>query len=44
MNQTASPVIEVCRLSHRYGKKIIYQDLNFSLPPGKIYALLGKTG
>ena len=38
------PVIDVAHLSHCYGKRIIYQDLNFSLSPGKIYALLGKNG
>lgn len=39
-----NPVIVVEHLSHRYGKKVIYEDLNFSLEPGKIYALLGKNG
>ncbi len=38
------PVIEVSHLGHRYGKTSIYEDLNFSVPPGKIYALLGKNG
>ncbi len=38
------PVIEVSRLGHRYGKTKIYEDLSFSVPPGKIYALLGKNG
>ena len=37
-------VIEVSHLAHRYGKRVIYDDLNFSIPPGKIYALLGKNG
>jgi len=41
---TTPPVIDVRHLAHRYGRKIIYDDLNFSLPPGKIYALLGKNG
>ena len=39
-----TPVIEVAHLSHGYGGKMIYEDLNFSLAPGKIYALLGKNG
>jgi ABC-2 type transport system ATP-binding protein len=38
------PVIEVEHLSHRYGKHYIYTDLNFSIPPGRIYGLLGKNG
>ncbi len=37
-------VIKVEHLAHRYGKRIIYEDLNFSIPGGKIYALLGKNG
>ncbi len=39
-----TPVIEVSHLGHRYGKKSIYEDLSFIVPPGKIYALLGKNG
>ncbi|MCG8632803.1 MAG: ABC transporter ATP-binding protein [Desulfobacterales bacterium] len=38
------PLIHVEHLCHRYGKKYIYKDLNFSIPPGKIYGLLGKNG
>ncbi|PIE61027.1 MAG: methyltransferase [Desulfobacterales bacterium] len=37
-------VIAVEHLCHRYGKQYIYRDLNFSIPPGKIYGLLGKNG
>lgn len=44
MKTDQNAVIEVEHLSHRYGKKVIYEDLNFSLAPGKIYALLGKNG
>jgi len=39
-----TPVIHVEHLSHRYGKRYIYKDLNFSITPGKIYGLLGKNG
>ena len=39
-----STVIEVNHLAHRYGSKTIYADLNFSIPPGKVYGLLGKNG
>lgn len=37
-------VIEVEHLAHRYGSRTIYTDLNFSIPPGKAYGLLGKNG
>ncbi len=37
-------VIEVKKLSHRYGSRWIYRDLDFSVPPGKVYGLLGKNG
>ena len=37
-------VIEVDHLAHRYGSKTIYADLNFNIPPGKVYGLLGKNG
>jgi ABC-2 type transport system ATP-binding protein len=38
------PVIEVEHLAHRYGRRTIYTDLNFRIPPGKVYGLLGKNG
>jgi ABC-2 type transport system ATP-binding protein len=37
-------VIEVEHLAHRYGRRTIYEDLNFSVPSGKIIGLLGKNG
>ena len=36
--------IEVNHLHHRYGRKVIYEELSFSIEPGKIYGLLGKNG
>ena len=36
--------IEVNNLHHRYGRKIIYESLSFSVEPGKIFGLLGKNG
>lgn len=36
--------IEVRGLSHRYGERIIYQDLSFDVPKGRVVALLGKNG
>lgn len=32
------------RLTHFYGKRIIYDDLNLTLQAGKIYGLPGKNG
>lgn len=37
-------VIEVRHLAHKYGARMIYKDLNFSVPAGKTFGLLGKNG
>ncbi|MDD4819766.1 MAG: ABC transporter ATP-binding protein [Flavobacteriales bacterium] len=37
-------VIEVKDLTHSYGKRQIYDHLNFEVPKGKILGLLGKNG
>ncbi len=37
-------VIECRNLTHYYGKKLVYQNLNFALPEGRIMGLLGKNG
>lgn len=37
-------VIECKNLTHYYGKKLVYQNLNFALPEGRIMGLLGKNG
>jgi len=37
-------VIECVNLTHRYGKKLVYKDLNFSVQRGKIFGILGKNG
>ncbi len=31
-------------MGHRFADTIIYQDVNFTVSPGKVYALLGKNG
>lgn len=36
--------IEVQGLSHKYGARTIYGDLNFTVPRGRVVALLGKNG
>jgi len=36
--------IEVINLHHRYGRRVIYESLNFTVKPGKIFGLLGKNG
>lgn len=37
-------VIECKGLTHYYGKRKIYEDLNFDVPKGRILGLLGKNG
>lgn len=36
--------IEVEALTHRYAERTIYRDLQFSVPRGRVVALLGKNG
>lgn len=37
-------IIECNNLTHYYGKRLIYEDLSFSVPKGRILGLLGKNG
>ena len=37
-------VIEVEKLAHSYGKRTIYENLNFTVPRGRVFGLLGKNG
>lgn len=37
-------VIECKHLTHFYGKRLIYENLNFNVPKGRILGLLGKNG
>lgn len=37
-------VIECNNLTHYYGRRLIYKDLNFTVPRGKIVGLLGRNG
>ena len=38
------PVIECRNLTHRYGERLIYENLSFEVPHGRILGLLGKNG
>ncbi len=40
----SEPVIQCSHLTHYYGKRKIYEDLNFEVQAGKILGLLGKNG
>ncbi len=45
MSNNENPVISVKNLTQRYGKgRIIYSDLSFDVPRGRILGLLGKNG
>lgn len=37
-------VIECRNLTHYYGKRLIYENLSFNVPRGRILGLLGKNG
>ena len=37
-------VVEVKNLTHYYGKKLVYENLNFNIKKGSIFGLLGKHG
>lgn len=45
MNSNSEPVISVKNLTQRYGTgRVIYSDLSFEVPKGRILGLLGKNG
>jgi ABC-2 type transport system ATP-binding protein len=37
-------VVEVKNLTHYYGKKLVYENLNFNIKKGSVFGLLGKNG
>ena len=38
------PIVQCKNLTHYYGKRCIYENLNFEIPKGRILGLLGKNG
>lgn len=45
MNRNSESVISVKNLTQRYGTgRVIYSDLSFEVPKGRILGLLGKNG
>lgn len=40
----SDPVIECRNLSHHYGERLIYENLSFEVPRGRVLGLLGKNG
>lgn len=44
MDNALQPCLEAVGLSKRYGRKPVLEDLNFSLLPGQVYALVGPNG
>lgn len=44
MIQHTESVISCQKLTHYYGKRLIYKDLSFEVPKGRILGLLGKNG
>ena len=41
---TASPIVEARNLTKRFGKTEILHGLNFTIPSGRIYGLIGHNG
>lgn len=39
-----TPIIQCQNITHYYGNRLIYKDLNFEVQKGKILGLLGKNG
>jgi ABC-2 type transport system ATP-binding protein len=37
-------VVECRNLTHRYGKKLVFENMNFTVKKGSIFGLLGKNG
>lgn len=43
-HNTPEPVLKVEGLVMRFGERLIQEDIHFSLPPGKIFAVMGGSG
>lgn len=37
-------VVEVINLTHYYGKKLVFENMNFNIKKGSVFGLLGKNG
>ncbi len=37
-------VVEACKLAKSYGENVLFEDVNFSLPPGGIVGVIGPNG
>jgi len=37
-------VVECKDLTHYYGKKLVYENMSFSIREGRVFGLLGKNG
>ncbi len=44
MNESTEPAIDIETLDVRYGKTIALQNVSLRVPPGAVYALLGRNG
>ena len=41
---SAMPAVDVSHVTHRYGKRVALSDVDFVVPEGALYALLGPNG
>ncbi len=37
-------IIECINLTHKYGNRLVFKDMNFNIEKGKIFGILGKNG
>ena len=37
-------MVEVSHIRKKYGKKVVLEDINFSISPGQCIAIVGKNG
>lgn len=44
MESLVNNIIEIKNLSHSYGSKLIYENLNLNIKEGSVFGILGKNG